>query len=143
MDLRGAFLWLFLLNISQSWCCKHVQPITAVSVLNAQSLVLLLSTAVQRQASYKRKEGTAIPAGESCLLTLLGLKFIRTVFKKSTLSYCHTDIMSALHRLTTHSIQFRKITTLTCENYIKINGIGKMQHSLMLKQVAHTVANLL
>lgn len=123
--------------------CKHVQLITAASVLNAQSLMLLLSTAVQRQASYKHKEGMAIAAVQSGLLTLLGLKFIRTVFKKSTLSYCHTDIMSALHRLITLSVQFRQITTLNCENYIKINGIGKMQHSLMLKQVAHTVATLL
>jgi len=97
--------------------CKHVQLNTAASVLNAQSLVLILSTAVQRQASYKHKEGMVIPAVQSGLLTLLGLKFIRTIFKKSTLSYCHTDIMSALHRLTTHSIQVRQITTLDCENY--------------------------
>ena len=123
--------------------CKHAQLSATASVLSAESLVLLLSTAVQRQASYKHKEGTGIPAVQLGLLTLLGLKFIRTVFIKSILSYCHTDIMSALHRLTNHSIQFWQITTLDCKNYIKINGIGKMQHSLMLKQVLHTVATLL
>ena len=121
-----------------------MQLSTTASVLNAKSLVLLLSTAVQRQASYKLKEGTGIPAVQSGLLTVLGLKFIRTLFKKSILSYGHTDIMSALHRLTNkYSIQFWQITTLDCKNYIKIIGIGKIQHSLMLKQVIHTVATLL
>jgi hypothetical protein len=84
--------------------CEYVQLSTTASVLNAQSLVLLLSSAVQREISYKHKEETGICAVQSGLLTLLGLKFIRTVFKKSTLSYCHTDLMSALHKLT---IQFR------------------------------------
>ena len=118
--------------------CKHVQLSTTASVLNAQSLVLFLSTAVQRQASYKHKNGTGIPAVQLGLLTLLGLKFIRTLFKKSTLSYCHTDIISALHRLTNHSIQFRQITTLDCENHIKINGKGavlQIGRSLVRSQV--------
>jgi hypothetical protein len=104
MELRGAFLWLFLLlNVSQGWyletCaaehnwqCAQCKESSATSV-NSSS----------KAASYKHKEGTGITAVQSSLLDLLGLKFVRTVFKKSILSYCHVDITSALHKLT---IQF-------------------------------------